>query len=96
MLSSIHYLLRSKIDGQYLAARLKTGESKTAANYLLVFRQDFAALSYLNTHAADLAHQFALESLSAPQLKGVLQRWGFQGIGLVHEPLEPKIEFLSL
>lgn len=96
MLSSIHYLVRSKLDGQYLVARLKAGESPKEASYLLVFQEDFQALSYLNTHAAHIANQFAVESLPATQLKGVLQRWGFQGIGLVNEPLEPKIQFLSI
>jgi hypothetical protein len=96
VLSSIHYLVRSKIDGQYLVARLTTAENQSEAHYLLVFKEDFEALSYLNNHAGYLADKFAVESLSSSQLKGVLQRWGFQGIGVVNDPLEPKIQFLSV
>ncbi|MEY3827697.1 MAG: hypothetical protein RLZZ148_2517, partial [Cyanobacteriota bacterium] len=50
--------------------------------------------SYLNTHAGGLAAEFSVESLSGSQLKAVLKRWGFQGIGVVNEPLEPRIKFL--
>ncbi|MGH2415166.1 MAG: hypothetical protein ACRDEA_16035 [Microcystaceae cyanobacterium] len=95
MLSQVHYLIRSRIDGQYLVARLNTGESDTEANYLLIFREDFEALSYLNKHGADVANRFAVESIAATQLSGLLQRWGFKGVGLVQDPLEPRIQFLS-
>lgn len=89
----IHYLIRSRADGRYLVAHLKAEDSK--ADYLLLFQQDFEALSYLNTHAKDVAARFAVESLPEPQLKGLLQRWGFKGVGLVQEPLEPRIQFLT-
>jgi hypothetical protein len=95
MLSQVHYLIRSKIDGQYLVAHLKTKEREGEANYLLLFEEHFEALSYLNTHGADVAERFAIESIPATQLKNLLQRWGFQGIGVVTEPLEPRIQFLS-
>lgn len=95
MLSQIHYLIRSKIDGQYLVARLRGGESETEVNYLLLFKEDFEALSYLNIHSGNVANRFAVESISATQLKGLLQRWGFKGVGLVQDPLEPRIQFLS-
>jgi hypothetical protein len=94
MLSETHYLLRSRQDGQYLVARLRQGESETPANYVLLFQESYDALSYLNTHAKDLAANFAVETLSGTQLKGLMQRWGFQGIGLVSEPLEPRVQFL--
>jgi hypothetical protein len=94
MFSEIYYSIRSRQDGQYLVARLPNPDTATPANYLLVFRKDFEALTYLNTHAKNLADQFSLEALSTQQLKGVLQRWGFKGVGLVEEPLEPKIRFL--
>jgi hypothetical protein len=94
MLSQTHYLIRSKIDGQYLVARLRTGRSQTEANYLLLFQEHFDALSYLNAHAAGVADRFSVESIPAPQLKGIMQRWGFKGIGLVQDPLEPQIQFL--
>jgi len=96
MISSTHYLVRSRADGRYVAARV-SGEGETEKNYLLTFREDYDARSYLNTHSSeDLAKEFAVESVSAIQLKGVLQRWGFQGIGLVEDPLIPRIQFLSL
>jgi hypothetical protein len=95
MLSQTHYLLRSRIDGQYLVARLKAGESPTEANYLLLFKENYDALSYLNTHGAGVADRFSIESIPATQLKSLLQRWGFKGIGMVNDPLEPQIQFLS-
>lgn len=94
MLSAIHYLIRSKIDGQYLAARLPAEEGEKQLSYVLVFRENFEALSYLNTHAAELAHHFAVESANPNQLKGILQRWGYQGLGIVEDPLLPRIQFL--
>jgi len=36
-----------------------------------------------------------VETLSGTQLKGLMQRWGFAGIGLVSEPLEPQVQFLA-
>ncbi|ACK71025.1 conserved hypothetical protein [Gloeothece citriformis PCC 7424] len=96
MLSSIHYLIRSRVDGQYLVARAKTSPQENEIQYLLVFKESFDALSYLNTHAPDLANQFSVESLPPTQLKGVLQRWGFVGIGVVNDPLEPRIQFVSV
>ena len=95
MLSQIHYLLRSKIDGQYLAAHVETSEGEAEVGYLLMFKEDFEALSYLNTHGKDVANRFAVESVSGTQLKGLLQRWGFNGVGLVQDPLIPQIQFLT-
>lgn len=96
MFSETYYALRSRQDGQYLVARFPNPETKTQSNYLLVFRENFDALTYLNKYAKDIARQFSVESLSTNQLKGVLQRWGFNGIGVVQEPLEPKIQFLVM
>ncbi|MEA5510719.1 hypothetical protein VB715_13175 [Crocosphaera sp. UHCC 0190] len=96
MLSQIHYLVRSKVDGKYLVARINQGEDQAPLSYLLVFQEHFEALSYLNTHGSEVSDRFVVESISGTQLKGVLQRWGFQGIGLVRDPLLPKIEFLSI
>ena len=95
MLATTHYLLRSKQDGQYLVARLRKGESESLASYLLLFKESYDALSYINTHAQDLANNFSVETLSGTQLKGLMQRWGFAGIGLVSEPLEPQVQFLA-
>jgi hypothetical protein len=96
MFSQIYYLIRSKIDGQYLVARPTIVGSDEQKAYLLIFQEHFEALSYLNHHGAEIANQFGVESLAGNQLKNLLQRWGFHGIGLVKDPLLPRIEFLSL
>jgi hypothetical protein len=95
MLSSIYYLLRAKRDGRYVAAMIE-GQDPSTKGYLLTFQEHHEALSYVNTHSAEVAEQFGVESVSATQLKGILQRWGFGGIGLVKDPLIPQIQFLSL
>lgn len=91
MLSQVHYLIRSRADGQYLAAK-PDGEK----GYLLTFREDFDARTYLNTHGSTLADRFGVESVSGTQLKGVLQRWGYAGVALVEDPLLPRVQFLSV
>ena len=91
MLSEIYYLIRSKADGRYLAARPNEDDAST---FVLVFRENFDALSYLNTHASDLSDRLGVETVSGTQLKTVLQRWSFNGLGMVTDPLLPKIEFL--
>ncbi|ACB51646.1 conserved hypothetical protein [Crocosphaera subtropica ATCC 51142] len=96
MFSQIHYIVRSKVDGKYLVARINKGEDEVSMSYLLVFQENFEALSYLNTHGSDVSDRFIVESTSGKQLKSILQRWDFQGIGLVKDPLLPRIEFLSI
>ncbi|MBD2436830.1 hypothetical protein [Nostoc sp. FACHB-110] len=91
MLSDVYYLLRVKADGRYLTARPNAEDN----GYLLIFRENFDALSYLNTHAAEVANRFAIESLPGSQLSSVLKRWGFIGVAVVTDPLLPKIEFLQ-
>lgn len=109
MLSQVFYLIRSKADGQYLVARTKaepqrgddrTGDTKpvdarAAAQYLLVFKEHYDALSYINTHGANVADRFAVESIAGTQLGNLLKRWGFTGMGMVQDPLLPRIEFLQ-
>ena len=110
MLSQVFYLIRSKADGQYLVARTKaepkqradrTGGAGTIdaqavdAQYLLVFKEHYDALSYINTHGADVANRFAVESIAGTQLGNLLKRWGFMGMGMVQDPLLPRIEFLQ-
>ncbi|HLP89927.1 MAG TPA: hypothetical protein VK184_15225 [Nostocaceae cyanobacterium] len=90
-MSEVYYLVRSKSDGRYLTAR-PDGES---SGYLLLFKEDFDALSYLNTHAGELASRLTVESISNSQIAGLLKRWGFVGVGMVSDPLLPKIEFLQ-
>lgn len=103
MYAQIYYLVRSKADGQYLVARFKPEKARsddqpadeTVQSYLLVFREHFEALSYLNAHGQDLVDRFGVESVPGSQLDPLLRRWGFQGIGIVQDPLLPKVEFLS-
>ena len=95
MFSQIYYLILSRADGRYLVAKPNTATQETGAGYLLMFREHFDALSYLNTHAAGVAERFAVESVSGSQIKNLLQRWGFSGVGIVQDPLVPRIEFLS-
>jgi hypothetical protein len=89
------YLIRSKIDGKYLVANVSQENEAKSTSYLLVFKEDFEALSYINTHGKEFSDRLAVESVSDTQLKGLLQRWGYQGIGLVEDPLVPQISFLS-
>jgi hypothetical protein len=110
MLSQVFYLIRSKADGQYLVARTRAEPRQRAeqrgdagagdaqagdAKYLLVFKEHYDALSYINTHGADVANRFAVESIAGTQLGNLLKRWGFMGMGMVEDPLLPRIEFLK-
>lgn len=95
MLSQVNYLIRSKVDGKYLVAHLQEEAQAKKAVYLLLFKEDYDALSYINTHGADFRDRFAVESISPTQLKGLLQRWGYDGFGLVEDPLIPSIKFMS-
>ncbi|MFM6189543.1 MAG: hypothetical protein ACKPFB_05400, partial [Planktothrix sp.] len=56
----------------------------------------FDALGYLNKHAGDLKDQFAVESITGSQIKPIIQRWGFAGIGMIKDPLLPHIEFIQV
>ncbi|MBD2210478.1 hypothetical protein H6G64_14000 [Calothrix sp. FACHB-156] len=91
MLSEVYYLVRSRSDGRYLTAR----PDAETSGYLLLFKEHFDALSYLNTHAAEVANRFAVESIPGTQINSLLKRWGFYGIGIVTDPLLPKVEFLQ-
>lgn len=101
MLSQVYYLIRSKLDGSYLVAHpTKSGsdpeESRSqATGFLLMFREHYDALSYLNTHGSGMADRFAVESVPATQIEHLLDRWGFAGVGLVQDALLPKVEFLA-
>jgi len=97
MISQTYYLVRSRADGQYLVARPnRNQDDRTPADpgFLLLFQEHADALSYLNTHAKELADRFAVETTSGTQLEGVMKRWGFTGVGMVQDPLVPKVEFL--
>ncbi len=96
MFLQAYYLLRSKADGSYLVARLDDrGNPPKTFNYLLIFNESFDALSYLNTHGKDIRDRFAVESIASNQLGNLMQRWGFKGVGIVQDPLLPKIDFLA-
>ncbi|MDJ0649445.1 MAG: hypothetical protein QNJ60_12145 [Xenococcaceae cyanobacterium MO_188.B19] len=96
MLSQINYLIRSQKDGKYLVARIEDEDSNKMTSYLLVFKEDYEALSYINTHGKSMSSELNVESTSATALKGILQRWGYQGIGYVEDPLIPQIKFMIL
>lgn len=95
MFSQIYYVARSRQNGNYLTARLKPQNSETPAQYLLLFKEDFEVLSYLNAHAEDLRDRLAIESLAGNQIGGLLKRWSFAGVGLIQDPLTPRIEFME-
>jgi hypothetical protein len=93
--SLLYYLLRSRADGRYLAARLRTDGPDPAAQFLLVFQADYDALSYLNAHAPEVSDLFVVETLAPTHLKPLLGRWDFQGLGMVQDPRLPDIEFFN-
>lgn len=96
MLLQVYYLLRSKADGSYLVARLNNDDAVAkTSNYLLMFNEHYDALSYLTTHGRDVSDRFAVESIPGTQISNLMQRWGFEGVGIVQDPILPKINFLA-
>ncbi len=93
MLLQVNYLIRSKKDGKYLVARLPD-QNGAEISYLLVFNYDYDALSYINAHAQEYRNYLAVETVSPTQLKGLKQRWGYSGFGIVKDPLLPNIQFV--
>ncbi|MEL6813787.1 MAG: hypothetical protein AAFP03_03115 [Cyanobacteria bacterium J06598_3] len=99
MLTQPYYLLRAKSTGQYLTARppVEGGHPEEPTDpFLMLFIADFDALSYLNTHAGELASQFSVEYCDRTQIKTICDRWSYKGIGIVNDPLVPRVEFMSL
>ena len=96
MLSELFYLLRSRTDGQYLVARPRGNppDAPPEPGFLLMFKEHADALSYLNRHGASVADRFAVETISGTQLSNLLKRWGFEGVGVVEDPLLPRVDFL--
>jgi hypothetical protein len=92
MFSETYYLIRSKTDGKYLAARPHEDNS---SSYLLLFKEQYEALSYLNTHAGEYASRLNVEFIPGNQISSLLKRWSFIGVGIVSDPLIPNIEFLQ-
>ncbi len=98
MFSQAYYLIRSRIDGSYLAAypKLSDDEARSPANgYVLLFQEQYDALGYLNKFAVGMVDRFTTESISGSQISSLLDRWGYKGFGVVKDPLIPTIEFLS-
>lgn len=96
MFTQTYYLVRSRADGQYLVARLKQPTPDAVdPGYVLLFREHFEALTYLNTHGKDIADRFAVESIPGTQVESLMKRWNFTGIGVVEDPIPPKVEFLA-
>lgn len=96
MLFQTNYLVRSKKDGKYLVARLPAqNANETESSYLLVFSQDYDALSYINAHAQEYSDRLTVETASATQIKGLKQRWAYTGFGIVDDPLVPNIQFFA-
>ena len=93
MLGDVHYVLRSRADGRYLTAQ---PDATDGQSYLLLFKEDYEAREYLNRFAPDLGDRLTVEAVPLPQLKPVLQRWGYRGVALVEEPLLPSFQFLEL
>jgi hypothetical protein len=96
MLSELYYLIRSRADGRYLTAKVEATQDEKELHFLLIFREHHEALTYLNTHAAELAQHFSVETLLGTQLKPLLLRWGYQGVGQVKDPIEPSIQFARI
>ncbi len=94
MLLQINYLIRSKHDGKYLVARMPE-KSGIEASYLLVFQQDYDAMSYINTHGQEYSDRLTVESASPIQLKKLMERWNYAGFGIVKDPLLPDIQFIA-
>jgi len=94
MLLQINYLIRSKKDGKYLVAKIP-GQNGKENSYLLIFKQDYDALSYINTHGQEYSDLLTVETASPNQLKNLQQRWTYAGFGIVNDPLVPDIQFLA-
>jgi hypothetical protein len=96
MFSQVYHVVRSRADGKYLTAKPQVESDRPPPSYLLLFREDYDALSYLNTHGADVRDRFAVELVSGSQVGAIVQRWSFQGVGVVMDPLIPRVEFMAI
>ena len=91
-----YYLLRSRQNGEYIAARQPAQtEDQPPQRYVLLFKHDHDAMGYLNAHAAEVSDRFAVEMSSLRQIKPMLERFGFTGIGFVSDPLVPHVDFME-
>ncbi|MBD2325659.1 hypothetical protein [Alkalinema sp. FACHB-956] len=96
MSDRIWYVMRSRRDGQYLAAYPKAAEGTARSpehGYVLLFNQHADALSYVNRFAPELGSTVAVESMLNHQLSALLERWSFKGVGIVEDPWMPQVQF---
>jgi hypothetical protein len=93
MLSQTYYVVRSQTSGQYLVAHPAEDPS---VGFLLVFSNDYDALSYVNTHAHSSRGDGRVETIAATSLRPTLDRWQLTGIGIVSDPLIPQVEFFQV
>jgi hypothetical protein len=91
MLSQFYYVVRSQTSGEYLVAH---PSEDSADGFLLLFSADYEALSYINTHGSGTGG--AVEMLPSTALPATLKRWQLQGLGIVQDPLIPRVQFLRL
>jgi hypothetical protein len=91
MLSQFYYVVRSPASGEYLVAH---PSANAAEGFLLLFSADYDALSYINTHGSGVG--CVVEQMPATALPSTLKRWQLEGLGLVQDPLVPRIQFLRL
>lgn len=99
MLSQAYFIVRAIRDGRPLVARPRSSSSSSPPEtqptaFLLLFREKPEAMSYLNTHAGNLAQHFRIEPVKRTQIPAILNRWNYRGVGLVEDPLVPQIDFL--
>jgi len=96
MFSQVYHVIRSRADGKYLTAHPQLEDDRPSPSYLLLFREDYDALSYLNTHGADVRDRFAVELVSGSQVGSIVNRWSLHGVGVVMDPLVPSVEFMAI
>jgi hypothetical protein len=93
MLSQSYFVVRSQTSGQYLVAHPSEDPS---IGFLLVFSNDYDALSYINTHAQSSRGDGRVETIAVTSLRPTLDRWQLKGIGVVSDPLIPQVEFFQI
>jgi hypothetical protein len=91
MLSQFYYVVRSPASGEFLVAHPSVD---AAEGFLLLFSADYDALSYINTHGSGVG--CVVEQIPTTALSPTLKRWQLQGVGLVQDPLVPRIQFLRI
>ena len=91
MLSQFYYVVRSQTSGEYLIAH---PSADAADGFLLLFSADYDALSYINAHGS--GGKGAVEMMTAIALPATLKRWELKGVGIVQDPLIPRVEFLRI